>query len=481
MSMNGSKLKEIFPEFSYSGNINAEFDSIEIDSRRVKKGSLFVAIKGTRFDSHKKIPEAISKGAKVIVAENDVSLPKGILLIRVEDSRDAYSKISSAFFGFPSRDLKVVGITGTSGKTTTAYALYAFFNKIGEKSAFLGTIGEDTGNGFVFKEKFPPTTPDAFYMNRSFYEMKKNNVRYVFMEVSSSSILFKRISGVSFYKKILTNIDFDHLDVHKTFSNYLNCKLCFFKGESPSILNADSRFIEKFLSIAEKFETYGIKNPADYRAKIKDMDFNGIYFDFIHGKKVIPMFLKVRGEFNVYNFLAVVSFALEENIEFKNLKDFAEQFPEIPGRMNVLNTKRGIIIIDFAHNPYEIEAVLRYANQLKKGRLIVVTGAVGWSTKEKRYKIGIVASSLSDLFILTTDDPRGDDPDSIMNDVMKGVSGDVLQIKDRFLAIKRAVNMMQDGDVVAILGRGEEKEIHFKDKTVSKSDIECVEEILGEN
>ncbi len=479
--MKGIELRRIYPEFEYIGNPETSFNRIEIDSRNVHPADLFVAIKGTKFDSHTKINDAIVSGATVIVSEKVVSVPKNVLLIVVPDSRDAYARISAAFFGFPSKKIKVVGISGTSGKTTTAFLLYSFFNQIGEKAAFLGTIGEDTGNSLKFKERFPPTTPDAFYLNKSLSEMIKNNVKYAFIEVSSSAILFKRISGISFYKKILTNIDIDHLDVHGSFENYLNCKLHFFSGSVPSILNADSKFADIFYTVSENFKTYGMKNNADYMARVKNTSEAGTNLDILYGNAAYSLFLKAAGEFNVYNFLALTAFSLEEGLDMNSVKAFASQIPKVPGRMHILHVNNGLIIIDFAHNPYEISAVLKYANKIKTGRLITVAGAVGWSTGEKRRKIGEISSSMSDTFILTTDDPRGDDADKIISDVLEECGSNTVVIKDRFEAIKYAVSIMQPGDVLAILGRGEEREIHFKDKTIVKSDEEYVREILNEN
>lgn len=480
--MKAIKLKKLFSEFSYSGNINVKFNRVEIDSRKVRKGDLFVAMKGTRFDSHRKIPEAINRGAVGVVHENDVKLPENIVSVKVKDSRSAYAKISSSFFNFPSKRLKLVGITGTSGKTTTAYILYSFFNELGFKSGFLGTMGEDMGEGFILKEKFPPTTPDAFYLNNILSKMVNNGIKFAFVEVSSSAVLFKRIEGLSFYKKILTNISIDHLDVHGTFQNYLDCKVKFFRGNIPTILNSDSRFVERFVSVSKSFKTYGVKNKADYMAVVKGIYSQGMTIALDYCKNSTSIFLNAKGEFNLYNFLALVAFAAEEGVSIGKIKDFAERLPEVPGRMNIINTGKGIIIIDFAHNPDEIKAVLKYANQIKKNRLITVSGAVGWSTKEKRASIGSLNSSSSDVFILTTDDPRGDDADEIIEDVRVGAhKKNILIIKDRFAAIKNAISMMRDGDIVAILGRGEEREIHFKNKTVVKGDAEYVKEILDED
>ncbi len=476
--MRGLELKRIFPRFHYSGNLSVEFDSIVLDSRKVSKGTMFVAIKGTRFDSHLKIDEAIQNGATAVVFEENVKIPKDILGIKVDDTRSAYSLFSSAFFGFPSKNLKVVGITGTSGKTTTAFWLYKFFNGVlHKKSGFIGTIGEDSGKGFVIKEKFPPTTPDAFYLNRLLSEMVKNDVEYAFLEISSSAILFKREKGVTFYSKILTNIAEDHLDVHSSFEDYLQTKLSFFKDKTPSILNRDVSYYEKFAKSAQNFVTYGITHSSDVSAHILSSALHYTDFEISFRDVKETMHLNAGGLFNLYNFLALSAFALNEKVSMESVKYFALHIPQVPGRLKTYRLKDGIVVIDFAHNPYEVERILQFLRGIKENRLITVIGAVGWSTKKKRKEMGEKSSLYSDVVIVTTDDPRGDDPDTLIYDVARFVKCPVI-IKDRLEAIKHAVSIMKKGDIVALLGRGEEREIHFKDSVLKMSDEEMLKEII---
>ena len=479
--MKGRELKQIFPQFHYSGNLNIEFSSIVLDSRKVTKGAMFVAIKGTRLDSHSKINEAMQNGATAVVFEKDVKVPENILGIKVDDTRAAYSLFSSSFFGFPSKKLKVVGITGTSGKTTTAFWLYKFFNDVLQKrSGFIGTIGEDAGNGFVIKEKFPPTTPDAFYLNSLLSEMVKNKVKYVFLEVSSSAILFERVNGISFYTKILTNIAEDHLDVHNSFEEYLRTKVSFFDKETFSILNRDTDYYEKFAANAQNPITYGILQDADVHANILNTALGYTDFELIFHDIRDTMRLNVGGAFNVYNFLALSAFALNEKADIKDIKHFAGHIPQVPGRLKTYEVEKGMVVIDFAHNPYEVEKILQFLSSIKKNRLITVIGAVGWSTKKKRKEIGEKSSLYSDIVIVTTDDPRGDDPNVLIQDVAEFAEQPVI-IKDRFKAIEYAVSIMEKGDIVALLGRGEEREIHFKDSVLKMSDEEMLKEILDED
>ncbi len=479
-------LKKYFPDFYYRMGREDTFERIEIDSRKVRKGDMFVAIRGTNIDSHRFIKDAVKSGASVIVSEIDIDLPENVSLIKVPNSRTAYALFSSAFYGFPSKKVKVIGITGTSGKSTTAYLMYRFFNDfLRIPSGFIGTIGIDSGRGCEFKERFPPTTPDALELNAMLRDAANHRLKYVFTEVSSSAMLFKRIEGIEFYGKILTNIGTDHLEVHGTFQNYLRSKLEFFKGKNRiSILNADSEYFELFekSTFAEQTFTYGINNPSDFGATLNKIEAD--FSDFsvsIDGKKQ-HFVLRLPGIFNVYNFLALIAFSAFEGISPSELVRFASSPPSIPGRMNTVPLESGArVVIDFAHNPMEIESILRFLNSVKgNSKLITVTGAVGKSLKSKRENIGRVADSLSDILIITTDDPRGDDVQRILKDVSRFAHSAIV-IEDREEAIRRALEIAKKGDIIAILGRGEEREIHFKDRVFEKSDLEMVKEIENEN
>ncbi len=484
--MKVGKLKEYFPYFEYAGNLETEFLRIETDSRKVKKGDMFVAIRGTKVDSHKFIPDAVKNGAVVIVGEEFVPISqRHISFIKVPNTRSAYALFSSSFFNFPSNKLKLVGITGTSGKTTVAFLLYKFFNDFLKiPSGFIGTAGIDSGKGFVSEERFPPTTPDAFRFNEILSEAVRSGLKYVFSEISSSAVLFYRTYGLEFYGKILTNIGKDHLEVHKTFENYLETKVRFFKTPAElCAVNIDSDYAEKFLENACKNTlTYGLSGRADVSAVVKITAPHFSEFALKYRDFQSEVRLNLPGDFNIYNFLALSSFAFFEGVPFQKITEFAEHVPQIPGRMTMFTTKRGVkIIIDFAHNPMEVESVLKYLNGIKGGSsLITVTGAVGWSVREKRENIGKIAYSLSDTLIITTDDPRGDDPDRIIADVSRFAKDAIIE-KDREKAVKKALEIAKPGDMVALLGRGDEREIHFKNRVFVKSDLEMVKEIEGED
>ena len=479
--MKASEIKLYFPELNVIGDDNVEISGIQIDSRIIKTGNVFVAMKGENFDSHSKIDEALNRGAVGIVMEKDISIPKDRFKILTEDSRKIYSLLSSLFFNFPSNKLKLVGITGTSGKTTTAFLLYKFFNLIGVKAGFIGTTGIGYCDLFKRNEDFPPTTPDAFPLNSILSKMVEENIKYVFMEVSSHAIKLKRITGLKFYRKMLTTIGEEALDFHKTFEEYLNAKLSFFKDEENVILNADSPYINRFKEISKKYLLYGINNSADIEGSIKSKDLEefGIVVKYKGNETIIN--LKMGGIFNIYNFLALSLFILTEGYEINRIKQFAKKIPKIPGRMNFLRKNGRTILIDFAHNPLEIDNVLRHLREFSHGRLFTVVGAVGFSTKKKKLEIGKIASRYSDFVIVTTDDPRGDDPGVIAEDVLKGVKGNGKIVINRIEAIKEGITMLDKGDIIAILGRGDETEVHYKEKTIYFTDLEVVKEVLCEN
>jgi len=479
--MNGKEIKKLFPFLDVSGNTEIPIKSIEVDSRKVKEGDLFVAINGTQFDSHKKIGEAIKKGAVGIVTEKNTKPISDRLIIKTNNSRETYALLSNAFFNFPSKKMKLVGITGTSGKTTTGYLLYKLFNNIGIKAGFIGTIGEGIGNEFVKKKAFPPTTPDAFPLNKFLYKALKENIEYMFMEVSSFAILFHRIGGLTFYNKVLTSLGEDHLDVHKTAENYIKTKLSFFDNYNKKVFLSDIPFHEKFKKVSTKPILFGIKRKADYRAYIKEIKAEEIKFILKYNGNKVPFTLNMRGSFNLYNFLAISAFTIEEGVKISKLQEFSKNIPEVSGRMNVIKVGKNRIIVDFAHNPSEIKKVLSFLKKTKTGRIITVIGAVGWSTEKKKKEIGRLTSALSNYVIITSDDPRGDDPEKIAKDIEKGADKNTEIILDRKKAIKKAIKMMKDGDTVALLGRGHENEMHYKNRTIYLNDLEYAKEILSEN
>lgn len=480
--MNSNKIREFFPSFKVTQNTEADFVGISIDSRKVKKDELFVAIKGENYDGHNFIEEALKNGASGVVLEKEINVPSNIVKIVVRDSRTAYAELSNLFFEFPSSKLKLVGITGTMGKTTTGLLLYSFFRNLGMKCGFIGTAGYYINDKFTRNLELPPTTPESFEINRILSEMVKDGVTYAFIEVTSHSIKQKRIAGLKFYDKILTNIGVDHLDFHKTFEDYLSTKVSFFKDSVSPILNFDSKYISKFQAVSVKPLFFSREDEVDLWSSNESESEAGLAFDLNERSTFLGrVFLKMFGEFNVSNFLAMSLFALKEKIEPKEIFEFSKRVPKIPGRMELIEGKVRVVI-DFAHNPGEFRSVLSCLKEHTKGNLIVVFGVVGFSNTEKRIEMGKIASDFANYVYITTDDPRGDDLFKIANDTFRGVDrkrGEI--ILDRKSAIRTAVKRASGDDVVAILGRGDELVVHYKDRRELFTDEEIVKEALNED
>lgn len=481
--MKGRKIREEFPEFEITQNLDSEFKGICIDSRKVKEGDLFAAVKGEKHDGHQYIKEAIDNGATGVIVERDVPIPQNILKIKVKDSLEATAIISSYYFGYPSRELKLVGVTGTSGKTTTAFLLFSLFKKLKIKCGYIGTVGYWIGDYFTENTTLgPTTTPEAFQLNEILSKMKEEDVKYVFLEVSSHAIKLKRIYGLKFYDKILTTIGVDHLDFHKTYFDYINAKVSFFANAYKPLLNLDSKEVDRF--------SYVSLNPIFYsREKITDLYVNnefvledGLLFDLYKNENHLgQIFLKMYGDFNISNFLAVTGFALKEGVSFNEIKNFALDIPIIPGRMELIEGKGLKIFIDFAHNPFEFENVLKYLRRHAKKSLYAVFGVVGGSEYEKCLKMGEIASSYCEYVYVTTDDPRKDDYFRLANNVFSGVkNGKGEIILERRKAIRKCIENAKEGDVIAILGRGDERIVHYKEKEDEFTDISIVREVLNE-
>ena len=479
--MNGRILKEKFKEFEIYGNLDAEFHSIKTDSRKVDKGDLFVALKGENTDGHEFVLDALKNGAVGVIVEKEVKVPEGTLVIKAQDAREAFAKISSLYFGEPSKDLKIVGVTGTMGKTTITYLLYRLFNYSGIPSGFIGTIGLGIKDSFSLIDLEPPTTPFPFDLHKYLRDMRDHGVKYVFMEVSSHGIKDKRIYGIDFYKKILATMGIDHIDYHKSPEDYINTKVSFFKGVKSPILNGDSLFIDRFIKVSELPIFYGKGNSFDFSFSSISQKGTSISFDVYRGEYFLgSIFLPILGAYNAYNFLAVLSFAMLEGISFSDVKEFAKTI-SIPGRMEIYNFNGINVVIDYAHNPEEIESVLQSLRNFN-GRLIVVFGAVGTSDKEKRILMGKTVSKYADFCVVTSDDPRGHDINEIIDDVVSGISIDNIVLQDRRDAIRNALKKARKGDVVAILGRGVESKMRLPEgKIISFRDIDIVRGVFNEN
>ena len=462
------------------GDVEVEITGVNIDSRRIEKGHLFVAIPGTVTDGHKYIPKAIELGAAAVLCEKmpEEQIPE-VTYVQVASTEDAVGKVATLFYGDPSRKLKLVGVTGTNGKTTIATLLYNMFRKFGHKCGLLSTVCN-----YIEDEAIPAdhTTPDPIELNRLLAQMVDAGCEYAFMECSSHAIAQKRIGGLKFAGGLFTNLTRDHLDYHKTFENYRDAKKAFFDGldkDAFAITNADDKNGQIMVQNCKaQVKTYSTRTMADFKAKIIECHFEGMYLD-INGKEVGVQFI---GKFNVSNLLAVYGAAVMLGKKPEDILLILSTLKSVNGRLEPIHSPEGYTaIVDYAHTPDALENVLNAIHEVLngKGKVITVCGAGGNRDKGKRPLMAQEAVKQSDKVIITSDNPRFEEPQDIINDMLAGLDQKqmkkVVSIVDRREAIRTACMLAEKGDVILIAGKGHEdyQEIkgvkhHFDDKEVVK-------------
>ena len=445
-----------------AGTPDLEVRSISFDSRDVAPKSMFIAVKGTQVDGHRFIDQAIEKGAAIVVCEEIPAEGKQeVTFIKVKNSAFALGQIASNFYDNPSEKLKLVGITGTNGKTTIASLLYDLFTKLGYKSGLLSTIKSKVHQRTLDATH---TTPDAIRINRLLAEMVDEGCDFAFMEVSSHAIDQERISGLQFAGAVFTNITHDHLDYHQTFKNYINTKKKFFDdlgSKAFALTNIDDKNGMVMLQNTKAIkETYGLKSMANFKGRVLENYFDGLLMT-INDREVHSM---LSGNFNAYNLLAVYASAMLLGMAQEEVLTALSTLKGAEGRFDLVRSsdnKTGIV--DYAHTPDALENVLKTINDIrtKNEQLITVVGAGGDRDKAKRPKMAHTASKLSDLVILTSDNPRSEDPEEILKEMRAGIdpakTGKTLVISNRAEAIKTAVTLAQPNDIILVAGKGHEK------------------------
>ena len=467
------------------GDADVDITGVNIDSRRIEKGHLFVAIPGTQTDGHNFIPKAIEQGAAAVLCEYfpNTRVP-GITYIAVKSTEDAVGKVATVFYGEPSQKLKLVGVTGTNGKTTIATLLYNMFRKFGHKCGLLSTVCN-----YIEGEAIPAdhTTPDPIELNRLLARMVEAGCEYAFMECSSHAIAQKRIGGLKFAGGLFTNLTRDHLDYHKTFENYRDAKKAFFDGlgkEAFAITNADDKNGSVMVQNCKaKVKTYSTRSMADFRARIIECHFEGMYLE-IDGREVGVQFI---GKFNVSNLLAVYGAAIMLGKKPEDILVILSTLKSVAGRLEPIRSEEGVTaIVDYAHTPDALENVLNAIHEVlegKSGQVITVCGAGGNRDKGKRPLMAQEAVKQSDRVIITSDNPRFEEPQDIINDMLAGLTPQqmkkVVSIVDRKEAIKTASMLAQKGDVILIAGKGHEDYQEIKGVKHHFDDREIVREIFG--
>lgn len=480
-------LKELIKNIrtlNITGSTEKEITGVNIDSRRIETGHLFVAMKGTQTDGHAYIGKAITQGAAAILCEDmPESTVDGVTYIQVESTEDVVGEVATTFYGDPSRHLKLVGVTGTNGKTTIATLLYNMFRKLGYKCGLLSTVCN-----YIEDEQIPAdhTTPDPIALNQLLSRMVQAGCQYAFMECSSHAIAQKRIGGLKFAGGIFTNLTRDHLDYHKTFENYRDAKKAFFDGLPKgafAITNADDKNgMVMVQNTKATVKTYSTRSMADFRAKILECHFGGMYLE-IDGCEVGVQFI---GKFNVSNLLAVYGAAIMLGEKPDNVLLVMSTLKSVSGRLDPVHSPEGYTaIVDYAHTPDALENVLKAIHEVLngKGQVITVCGAGGNRDKGKRPLMAQEAVKQSDKVIITSDNPRFEEPQAIIDDMLAGLTAQqmkkVISIVDRKEAIRTACMMAQKGDVILVAGKGHEnyQEVcgvkhHFDDKEVLKEVFE---------
>jgi UDP-N-acetylmuramoyl-L-alanyl-D-glutamate--2,6-diaminopimelate ligase len=466
------------------GDQNPEIKGIAFDSRLVSQGFLFVAVKGNVVDGHDYIEQAIRLGANSIVCQEIPQNPlPEIAYLKVENSAEALAKIAAEWFGNPSECIDIVGITGTNGKTSTATLLYTSLSSLGFKCGLLSTVANFIGNREI---NATHTTPDPISLNRLLREMVDEGCSYCFMEVSSHAVDQHRIDFLNFKGAVFTNLTHDHLDYHKTFDQYLKAKKRWFDMLPPTafaIVNCDDRNgLVMVQNCNAKKYTYGLMNSSDYHAKVLENHMDGQLVNFDGNECWLPFV----GRFNAYNLLAVYSVMLLLGFGKSEILRILSNSPKVKGRFETLVSPGGVLAcIDYAHTPDALRNVLETINEVREyqGKLITVMGAGGDRDKSKRPEMGRIAARFSNRVIITSDNPRSEDPEAIIQEIEAGVEPEnmskVVKIINRREAIRTAVMLAQKGDVIAICGKGHEHYQEIKGVRHHFDDREEIQLVLG--
>ncbi|KYH35652.1 UDP-N-acetylmuramoyl-L-alanyl-D-glutamate--2,6-diaminopimelate ligase [Clostridium tepidiprofundi DSM 19306] len=479
------KLKKVLlgiDVLNYEDFVDIDINKIEFDSRKIEKGDVFFCILGYNLDGHDYAEDAIKRGASVIVCEKELNFEdKEVVVIMVKDTRKALAICSSNYYGNPSNNLNIIGVTGTNGKTTSTYMLRTILQNAGYKVGIIGTIANYIGDE---KIKSHRTTPESLELHKLFKRMSDKNVDYCIMEVSSHSLALDRVYGIKFNQGLFTNLTQDHLDFHKDFEDYFNSKFKLFKNSSKAVVNIDDKYGQKICKLLkENVYTYAIKNKADFIASNINMNSRETDFDLIYNGNIINIKLNIPGKYNVYNALGCIGSCINEGISIEKIVEGLKNI-NIPGRCEVVSKKYDLgfdIIVDYAHTPDGLENILLTAREFTKGRLISVFGCGGDRDNKKRPIMGKIGSEISDLCIITSDNPRTEPPMSIIQDIIKGISKDnYIVVENRKGAIRKALAMAKKNDTIVIAGKGHEDYQILNDKIIHFDEREIIDELVKE-
>ena len=476
------KLFELVKEIDceIKGSADIEVQAVEFDSRRVFDGCLFFCIAGLSTDGHKFAPDAVKSGAKALVVTRWLELD--VTQVLVKDDRAAMALISAAFYGHPSRKLRMIGVTGTNGKTSTTYFLKKIFEKEGSKVGLIGTIQNMIGDEVLHTER---TTPESAELQQLLAQMLNKGVDTVVMEVSSHSLALKRVYGIEFDGAIFTNLTQDHLDFHGDFEHYAAAKKILFENSKCAAFNSDDEYSEYMREGCKgQTVTFGV-NSGDIRARDIALSTSGSRFVLAMGGVRLPMLVNIPGMFSVYNALGTVALCSELGVDMLNVKQGLESVSSIPGRFEALDTRGEpfSVVLDYAHTPDSLEGALKAAREFSKGRVVCVFGCGGNRDNTKRPIMGEISGKLADFSIVTSDNPRFEEPEEIISQILAGmdkVNGNHITIENRRDAIKYALEHAQTDDVILLAGKGHEDYQEICGIKHEFDEKKIVEELLDE-
>ena len=483
------KLNQLLERLEYEvvqGADEIEITTLANDSRKVENGSAFVCISGAVVDGHEFVADVTEKGASAVIVEKEVKAPEGVTVIRVEDTRYALALMSAAYFGYPAEKLKVIGITGTKGKTTTTYMIKSILEDVGHKVGLIGTIEAIIGD-----KKIPAanTTPESFTIHQYFAEMLKAGCDSVVMEVSSQGLMLHRTAGIPFEIGIFTNLGKDHIgpNEHKDFEDYKRCKGLLFKQCKLGIANVDDAYFEDvFAGATCQTETFGFSEKADLRAVnthlVSRPGYLGVAYQ-VTGLMDFDVEIDIPGTFSVYNSLTAIAvcrhFQVPTDVIQKALKA-----AKVKGRIEMVKVSDEFtLMIDYAHNAMSLESLLTTLKEYNPTRLVCLFGCGGNRSKDRRYEMGEVSGRLADLTIITSDNPRFEEPQDIIDDIKIGIgktNGNYVEICDRKEAIKYAIEHGQRGDVIVLAGKGHEDYQEIKGVKYPMDERVLIQEVLEE-
>ena len=459
------KLNQLLERLEYQvaqGSDEIEVTTLINDSRKVEKGSVFVCISGAVSDGHKYIPDVAEKGAAAVVVERDVEAPENMTVIRVEDTRYALALMSAAYFGYPAEKLKVIGITGTKGKTTTTYMIKSILDSVGYKVGLIGTI-----EAIIGEKRIPAanTTPESYTIQQYFAQMVEEGCDCVVMEVSSQGLMLNRTAGIPFEIGIFTNLGHDHIgpNEHKDFDDYKRCKGLLFKQCKVGIANVDDKYFrDVFQGATCRTETFGFSEEADLRAEnvqlVSRPGYLGVAYH-VSGVMDFDVEIDIPGTFSVYNSLTAISVCRHFNVPVEKIKE-ALRKAKVKGRIEMIKVSDDFtLMIDYAHNAMSLESLLTTLKEYHPKRLVCLFGCGGNRSKDRRYEMGEVSGRLADLTIITSDNPRFEEPQAIIDDIKTGIgrtNGKYVEICDRKEAIRYAIEHGEPGDVIVLAGKGHE-------------------------